>query len=140
MSEESLQEIEIVDTGGNRWPIVAEVRNGLAIHHRVLINWRGVDFLTAKEWVITHVNSGGVIAVFPSENRARAQFMKAGELRLDDTLLGDLSGCEICANVLEIARLLNNQTAPERLLENAAICADLLARERTEQDGTNVHE
>ena len=133
VNEELLREVVIIDSGGRRWPIIAEVRNGLALHHKVLISCNGVDFLTSKEWTITHVQSGVALCSYPNEQRARGQFAQVSEIRYHGILFGDLPGCELCANVLAICTLLKSRTGAERLLNNAAVIADALACARPEE-------
>lgn len=127
IDEERLQEVWITTQDGIRWPIIAEVHDGLAIHHTPLIYPDGVDFLTTKSWTITHVQSGISFGNYPNEERARKALAKYLAVKLDGIGLGAMPGCELCANALVIAPLVRSRMSSDELLRKASFAAEVLA-------------
>lgn len=127
IDEERLQEVWITGSDGKRWPIIAEVHDGLAIHHEALIYDDGVNFLTSKRWTITHVQSGVALGTCKNEERARKALVKCLAVRWHGLALGELPGCEICANALAIAALLKSRLSHDEILQRASFAAGLLA-------------
>lgn len=127
IDEERLQEVWITDNKGRRWPIIAEIYDGLAIHHEALIYDDGVNFLTSKQWTITHVQSGVALSTCENEEQARKRLAKCLVVRWHGLALGELPICEICANALAIAALVKIRLSYDEILQRASFAAELLA-------------
>ena len=89
------QIITILNEFGEEFPgIEADVKAGIAIHRDVF----GGDYYS-----VTHVKSGGRFKKSTSKTDAKAFRSRLLKIEIGGVRLGDMPGCEICANALLIA-------------------------------------
>lgn len=93
------QIITILNQDGEPYSgIEADVKQGIAIHK---------DVFGGNYYSVTHVKSGGRFKRSMSKTNAKAFCDKLLAIEIGGVRLGDMSGCEICANALLIAERIN---------------------------------
>lgn len=105
--------ITILDQDGESYPgIEADVKQGIAIHK---------DVFNGDYYSVTHVKSGGRFKRSTTKADAKAFRDKLLKIEIGGVRLGDMSGCEICANALLIGERINLTVNMEAVNNTAEI-------------------
>lgn len=88
------QMITVLDQDGEPYAgIEADVKQGIAIHP---------DAFGGNYYSVTHVKSGGRFKRAGTKSEAKAFRSRLLKIEIGGVRLGDMPGCEICANALLI--------------------------------------
>ena len=107
------QMITVLNQDGEPYSgIEADVKQGIAIHKDVF----GGDYYS-----VTHVKSGGRFKRAGTKSEAKAFRSRLLKIEIGGVKLGDMAGCEVCANALLITKQLQLSLDIEQVNRTAEI-------------------